>query len=50
MKKTILLTIRFLVVIGIYIQLTFIFLDLTGQQNVIDSFRQQLKKNISYIF
>jgi hypothetical protein len=50
MKKTILSTLKLLVIVGVSIQLTFIFLDFSGQQEALSRLKHQLKENLSCIF
>jgi hypothetical protein len=50
MKKTILSAVRLLVVAAVCIQITFIILDFSGQQNSVNELKHQLKINLSWIF
>ena len=50
MKKTILSSAKFLVIVAVTIQLSFIVLDLFGQQDTVNELKHHLKNNLSCVF
>lgn len=50
MKKTIVCVTKLLVIVAVTLQLSFIVLDFSGQQDTINQLKHHLKMNLSCVF